>query len=165
MAPFTKDADNQQRIINKGPIKMTRFFYLASVVGLCILAGCSAPVSNMQSDGEEGGVGEAVVANSFADIPIAANDAIDVEKSLLINSGDYWLGRAVLRSSLDSNAAFEYYQSSMPQYDWISITTVQSKVSVLSFEKASRVATVQIDGAGSRGSYIVITVSPREAIR
>ena len=119
----------------------------------------------MQSDGEDGGAGEAVVANSFSDIPIAANDAIDVEKSLLINSGDYWLGRAVLRSSLDSNAAFEYYQSSMPQYDWISITTVQSKVSVLSFEKASRVATVQIDGAGTRGSYIVITVSPREAIR
>ena len=51
MAPFAKDADNQQRIINKDPIKMTRFFYLASVVGLCILAGCSAPVSNMQSDG------------------------------------------------------------------------------------------------------------------
>ena len=145
---------------------MTNFFKLGLAVCFFILAGCSAPVSTMSPDSEDGGAREAaVVANSFADIPIAADDAIDVEKSLLINSGDYWLGRAVLRSSLDSNGAFEYYQSNMAQYGWISITSVQSKVSVLSFEKASRVATVQIDGAGMRGSYIMLTVSPREAIR
>ena len=145
---------------------MTKFFNLGLVVCFYILTGCSAPASTMSSEGEyEDGGAATVVANSFADIPIAADDAIDVEKSLLINSGDYWLGRAVLRSSLDSNGAFEYYQSNMAQYGWISITSVQSKVSVLSFEKASRVATVQIDGAGMRGSYIMITVSPREAIR
>jgi len=142
------------------------FLNLGSVVLLALLAGCSAPGGSTSSNSSASGSDETtVVANSFADIPIAPDDAIDVEKSLLINSGEYWLGRAVLRSRQDMNTAFEYYQTNMPQYGWISITSVQSKISVLTFEKASRVATVQINGGSMRGSYVSITVSPREAIR
>jgi hypothetical protein len=41
---------------------------------------------------------------------------------------------------------------------------VQSKVSVLTYEKSGRVATIQISQATLRGSEISVTVSPRDAI-
>jgi hypothetical protein len=105
----------------------------------------------------------AEISRSFADIPIASGDTIDVDKSLLLNSGEQWIGRAVLRSSQNIEDAFTYYQTNMAEYGWVTVTSVQSKVSVLTFEKASRVATVQIEGGGMRSSYISVTVSPREA--
>ena len=51
-----------------------------------------------------------------------------------------------------------------PNYGWISITAVQSETSVLTYEKGSRVATIQIEQGTLSGSKISVTVSPRDAI-
>jgi hypothetical protein len=45
----------------------------------------------------------------------------------------------------------------MPTYGWILVTSVQSKVSVLNYEKGTRFASVQIDQAD-----ITVTVSHRD---
>jgi hypothetical protein len=50
----------------------------------------------------------------------------------------------------------------MATLGWVSVTSVQSKVSFLTFEKGSRVATVQIKESARRASYITVTVSPRD---
>jgi len=102
-------------------------------------------------------------SKSFADIPIAATDKVEIEKSLLINPGEYWIGRAVLKSAQEGEEAFNYYKNKMPDYDWVSVTSVQSKVSILTFEKSDRFAAVQIESVGMRGSAITITVTPRES--
>jgi hypothetical protein len=52
----------------------------------------------------------------------------------------------------------------MPTHGWISITAVQSETSVLTYEKGSRVATIQIERGTLRGSQISVTVSPRDTI-
>jgi hypothetical protein len=105
-----------------------------------------------------------VVANSYADIPISANDQLAVDQSLLLNTGEQWIGRAVLKSKLDTVQAFDYYMTNMPDHGWINITSVQSEISVLTYEKGSRVATIQIKRGTLRGSQISVTVSPRDAI-
>lgn len=128
-----------------------------------IISGCNT--MNTSSSSDKSGTTKstpAEISKSFADIPIASGDTVDVDKSLLLNSGDQWIGRAVLRSSQNMEDAFTYYQSNMAEHGWMTVTSVQSKVSVLTFEKASRVATVQIEGGGMRSSYISVTVSPRE---
>jgi hypothetical protein len=128
------------------------------------ITGCNtvnAPSTAKNSAGTKSTPAE--ISRSFADIPIASGDTIDVGKSLLLNSGEQWIGRAVLRSSQNIEDAFTYYQTNMAEYGWVTVTSVQSKVSVLTFEKGSRVATVQIEGGGRRSSYISVTVSPREA--
>ncbi|HIG67102.1 MAG TPA: hypothetical protein EYQ44_04665 [Porticoccaceae bacterium] len=129
-----------------------------------IITGCNTvntPSTSSKSASTKTTLAE--ISRSFADIPIASSDTIDIDKSLLLNSGEQWIGRAVLRSSQNIKDAFTYYQVNMAGYGWVTVTSVQSKVSVLTFEKASRVATVQIEGGGRRGSYISVTVSPREA--
>jgi len=145
---------------------MPKSLWITSLLIAIIFAitGCNtvnAPSTSKNSAGTKSTPAE--ISRSFADIPIASGDTVDVDKSLLLNSGEQWIGRAVLRSSQNIEDAFTYYQTNMAEYGWVTVTSVQSKVSVLTFEKASRVATVQIEGGGMRSSYISVTVSPREA--
>ena len=135
------------------------------ILGLAFLSACTMPSTIMPTTNDEVLDGNSsVVTNSYADIPISVNDQLVVEKSLLLNTGEQWIGRAVLKSKLNIVQAFEYYMINMPTYGWISITAVQSDISVLTYEKASRVATIQIEQGTLRGSQISVTVSPRDAI-
>jgi len=75
------------------------------VASILILAGCAASLSKVAVPATEGD--DTIFApNSFADIPIAANDAVDIENSLLLNTGANWIGRAVLKSVQDVDTAF-----------------------------------------------------------
>jgi|TARA_B110000967_G_C18415740_1_gene331420 hypothetical protein len=135
------------------------------ILGLAFLSACTMPSTIMPTTNDEVLDGNSsVVTNSYADIPISVNDQLVVEKSLLLNTGEQWIGRAVLKSKLNIVQAFEYYMINMPTYGWISITAVQSDISVLTYEKGSRVATIQIEQGTLRGSQISVTVSPRDAI-
>lgn len=104
------------------------------------------------------------VLKGYADIPIPANDVLIVSESLLLNSGEQWLGRAVLESKLDANSAFEYFSKNMRTQGWVTITVVQSKISLLTFEKGMRIATVEISQRLNNTSSVRVTVAPRESI-
>ena len=134
-------------------------------LGIAFISACTMPATTIPSgEGSTLAGNSPEVANSYADIPISANDQLSVNESLLLNTGEQWIGRAVLKSKLDPVQAFEYYMAKMPDQGWINITTVQSKTSVLTYEKAARAATAQIDKGTLGGSRIAVTVSPRDAI-
>ena len=105
---------------------------------------------------------ESKMIKGYADIPIPANGVLIVSESLLLNSGEQWLGRAVLESKLDANSAFEYFRENMSKQGWMTITMVQSQVSILTFEKGSRIATLQIQQRIGGASSVSVTVAPRE---
>ena len=48
-----------------------------------------------------------------------------------------------------------------PKFGWQEITTVRSEVSVLTYSRNSRVATIQIRNRTLGGAVVDITVSPR----
>ena len=96
-------------------------------------------------------------SKAFADISIATNDSVDIKKSLLLNTGEQWIDRAVIKSSQNIEDAFTYYQANMPDKGWRAVTSVQSEVSIITFEKMSRFAAVQI-----QSGLVTVTVSPRE---
>ena len=136
---------------------------LSLLLGLVFVSACSMPATTIPiSDGKTLAGDSLVVTNSYADIPIAANDELAVDKSLLLNTGEQWIGRAVLKSKQSTVQAFEYYLANMPNHGWINITSVQSEISVLTYEKGRRVATIQIKRGTLRGSQISVTVSPRD---
>lgn len=133
------------------------------VFALLFMASCSMPATTIPTAGDNTLAGDSpAVTNSYADIPISANDELAVDQSLLLNTGEQWIGRAVLKSKLDPVQAFEYYLSNMPDQGWLNITSVQSDISILTYEKGARVATIQIKPGTIRGSQIAVTVSPRD---
>ena len=88
---------------------LTLFFYL--------IAGCGAPLSQSVSQKKQAPMSDGLEVDarkSFADIPIAGSDSIDISRSLLLNSGEQWIGQAVIQSSQSIQAAFNYYSDEMP---------------------------------------------------
>ncbi|MCP4790815.1 MAG: hypothetical protein GY881_11340 [Gammaproteobacteria bacterium] len=139
---------------------------IIAVLALGLLAACAAPITQIPggSDGQTLNADDPQVTNSYADIPIPLDDVLVVNESLLLNTGEQWTGRAVFRSKLSTSDVFTYFHQNMSTYGWISITSVQSEVSILTFEKANRVATVQINKRRVSGTEIKVTVTQREAV-
>ena len=109
------------------------------------------------SDGE--------TSQSFAlltDIPIPPGADLDVEKSLVLGDLDRWTGRVILDVDQSATKAFGLYQTEMPNFGWSPVMSVQAGVSVLTFTRGERAATIQIENNTIRGSTVSITVAPRQ---
>jgi hypothetical protein len=141
---------------------------LATFLGLAGLAlallGCASttPLRSTASDSETGApaAGQAAYGH-FTDIPIPSRAEMDIERSLILGSADEWLGRIVLGTAETVPEVFDFYRREMPSFGWGEITIVRAEVSVLTYERAARVATVQISGSALGGTDVSITVSPK----
>jgi hypothetical protein len=138
------------------------------VICTLLIAGCSTPgpsntpAKPILSDADNVVDPIPLTSDAFSDIPFVSGDIIDIENSLVLNPGDNWIGRLMLKSNLVSDHAFEYYSTKMADYGWNTLTSIQSDNSTLMFEKGARVATVVINRIGRRGSSINVTVSLRQ---
>jgi hypothetical protein len=86
---------------------------------------------------------------------------MDVERSLVLGTRDDWIGRLSMGVSGSSSQSYDFFQREMPKFGWQEITTVRSEVSVLTYSRNSRVATIQIRNRTLGGAVVDITVSPR----
>ncbi len=103
-------------------------------------------------------------SQSFAlltDIPIPPGADLDIENSLVLGDLDRWTGRVILDIDQSSTKAFVLYQAEMPKFGWQPVMSVQAGVSVLTFTRGERAATIQIENNTLRGSTVSITVAPR----
>ncbi len=103
-------------------------------------------------------------ARGISDVPMPSGAEQDVEDSLVLGSLDRWTGQLVLSSSLSPANAFAFYRDRMPNFGWEPLASIQTDVSVLSFARAERVATIQIERRDFifGGSRIAITMAPRQ---
>ncbi|MBI3505700.1 MAG: hypothetical protein HY059_12730 [Proteobacteria bacterium] len=137
---------------------------LALALGACGLVGGSqtASTGNQQS----GGSGNATPGpgfTKFSDIPMPANNTIDLDRSLILGGDQQWTGRLVINSGSSVADMYEFYRREMPNFGWQEVTTVRAANSVLVFQQGPRVATIQI--APNRGllggATVDMTMAPR----
>jgi hypothetical protein len=101
-------------------------------------------------------------ALSVSDVPVPGGAKLDTEASLLMGGQEHWIGRLVIGTGLTPTEAYNFYQGKMPSFGWSAVTAVQSKISTLTFLRADRVATVQIEPNALSGSTVSVLVSPRQ---
>jgi hypothetical protein len=94
------------------------------------------------------------------DIPMPPNAHQDLERSLVLGRLDHWTGRLVFKLGLSPAEAFSFYQRQMPGFGWDYVTAVQSEISVQTFKRGERVATIQIEGRTLGGSLVSIVMAP-----
>jgi hypothetical protein len=135
--------------------------YAATVISVGgLLAGCSSnPTLTTTATAENLEPGK---FQPLTDIPIPSGAKLDTEPSLILGPPDHWIGRAVLKVGMPANDTTVFYQNQMPSFGWELITVVQGKVSNLTFSKADRIASIQIEGATLSGSIVTIIMSPRQ---
>jgi hypothetical protein len=137
---------------------------LPCLAAMIFLAGCNnVALNSTRSDPQMGTTpaAEQAAYGRFTDIPIPEGATMDTERSLILGTGDNWLGRITLNAEGNVGEIFDFYRREMPRFGWIEITVVRAGMSVLTYENGSRVATVQIGESTLGGSELDLTVSPR----
>jgi hypothetical protein len=94
------------------------------------------------------------------DVPLPQGAVIRQQDTLVMGAGASWTGRLSLSVSGEPQTVFAYFRDSMPGAGWSLTSSSFSKLSLLTFSKADRVATVQMQGSNFGGNEVLITVTP-----
>ncbi len=145
-------------------------FALVFLLGLSLLlSACvtTQPVvgSSANTPTEQNQNGESSNTLQISDIPLPTGSKLNTESSLIMGSGDSWLGRIVLKTENSPIQAFNHFYNGMPSNGWGLVAAVQSKTSTLTYTRGERVATLQIEPSSLGGTAISITVTARQATK
>ena len=134
---------------------------LALSLSLLFLGGCA-------------GLGTSTPVQSTSAVPSAdllgttqlpAGTKILYDASLILGSGDNWVGRVMLDVGKDSMAAYSFFLDQYPQQGWTLLTAIRGKTSLLVFTKQDRSATVEMSEGNLLSSTLVtLTVTPKNAV-
>jgi hypothetical protein len=135
----------------------------AFVIGT-LLGGCTQSVGVKAPPAGDGASQSGEASEGFArfpDMPLPLKSSLDLDRTMVFGASEAWIGRLALTASFDPGQMFEFYRQQMPQFGWQEITTLRSAVSVLTYSRDGRVATIQIQKRTLTGSEVTITVSPQ----
>jgi hypothetical protein len=137
-------------------------FHASSAAIICILAfagGCALNERLSPTQSAKTPAGTLQMFRPVSDVPIPKDAELDAERSLILSGKSDWTGRLFMISSVSATEAYTFFTAEMPRFEWSPIMTVQSAVSVLTFTRTGRAATVQIERRALGGSLITITVA------
>jgi len=129
------------------------------------LLACSSMGSTPM--GSDSTVTEATAKQLAGDVPLPQGAVIKQQDTLVMGSGNTWMGRLSLTVPGEAQPAFAWFRDNLPAAGWTLTSSSFSKLSLLTFTKAERVATVQMQGSNFGGNEVLITVAPavRQASR
>jgi len=130
-----------------------RVAFVLAVLPLLMPAGCSRAPSQAET---------ATNAQMVPDIPLPAGAVIDSERSLILSDRDRWTGRVVLRVPASAADTVGFFQAQMPGAGWQPVMSVTSEVSVLTYLRGERAATLQVEPRTMGGALATLTVAPRQ---
>ncbi len=141
----------------------SRLSFIAASMLVVFLAACSsAPSAPAVSVGADGKVQNANQLLGQLSLPAGARLLAD--QSLIIGSGDNWVGRVVLDVGRNPDAAYGFFLETYPAQGWTVVSAVRGKSSLLVLTRQERTATVElIDGGMLSNSQVLLTMAPRNA--
>lgn len=135
---------------------------LSSLALLCsasLLVACGSV--DIRPTGKDGAAPPQPSATQLAgDMPIPATATVRPQETLVMGTGNRWMGRISLNVPGDSQVVYAYFRDGLPSAGWVLTSSSYSKLSFLTFSKAERVATIQIQSVTFGGNEVTITVTP-----
>ena len=96
----------------------------------------------------------------FSDLPMPPGAQLDTEKSIILGAGEDWTGRVLIQTPNSPESAFDFYRKELSGMGWREITAVRAAISVLTYVRDGRVATIQLQKSALGGTDVSVTVSP-----
>jgi len=124
-------------------------------LGACA-RGTALPPASTATDGP-------VNLQLVSDIPIPGGATMDNDRSLILSDRDRWTGRVVMTLDHSADEVTAFYQAQMPTFGWQPVMSVTADLSVLTYLRGDRAATVQIERRTLTGSRVSVTVAPRQS--
>jgi len=128
------------------------------------LVSCDNKVLTRASgvSGPEGLPAEEASFAKFNDLPMPGNSKMNLEKSLVFGGESDWFGRLNLIVGMNGAEVFDFYRFEMPNFGWKEITSIRSDISLITYQRGSRIANIRIDSTIRRQAEVWITVSPKD---
>lgn len=127
-----------------------------------LLSACSAIPREQAAASPAGKTASPTEAFGLSALPPGAD--FKPELSLIIGSGDQWVGRVVADVGRRVEAAYRFYIDTYPTQGWTLASSVRGKSNLLVFTRHDRTATVELVDGGLLGpSTLVLTVAPLNA--
>jgi hypothetical protein len=140
-------------------ITMNILKYLVLLCGATVLVACGSV--DIRPTGKDGAALPEPSATQLAgDMPIPAGASVRPPETLVMGTGNRWMGRISLNVSGDSQIVYAFFRDNLPSAGWVLTSSSYSKLSFLTFSKAERVATIQIQSSSFSGNEVTITVTP-----
>ena len=140
-----------------------RLTSIATALLACFLVSCASPgAAPSVGLGADGQVQNANQLLGQLSLPAGARLLSD--QSLIIGSGDNWVGRVVLDVGRNLDAAYAFFLETYPAQGWTVVSAVRGKTSLLVMTRQERTATLEmVDGGVLGTSFIALTMAPRNA--
>jgi hypothetical protein len=133
--------------------------YLVLLCSAPLLVACGSV--DIRPTGKDGAPAPEQSASQLAgDMPIPAGATVRPQETLVMGTGNRWMGRISLSVPGDSQVAYAYFRDGLPSAGWVLTSSSYSKLSFLTFSKAERMATIQIQTSSFGGNEVTITVTP-----
>jgi len=137
-----------------------------NVLSLCLVTtlGLCACSSNSTQSLNESVASDSVIFQSLPPGALPPGAKILTEQTLVLGSGESWVGRVNLDIGKDSETAYRYFVEQYPKQGWTLLSSNRGQVSLLIFMKDARTASIQItENSVLLPGKVVITVSPRNS--
>ena len=135
---------------------------LAAVVCALGLASCSSTPLSSSPSGNPAQMA-ATASQLLGPMALPAGTVIRADQSLIIGSGDNWVGRVVLDVGRDLDAAYVFFLDGYPAQGWTVVSAIRGKTSLMVMTRGGRTATLEMHDGGLLGSTVVMTVAPKNA--
>ena len=161
-------------------MRFARFAVRACLAGMGIaVAGCANPPprpadARVAPPVDAGSVGPATVVNAtaarpvvrrFIGIPMPPNNALDLDRTVVVGDGNDWLGRIFFSAPMTVDQAIEFYRRDMPRFGWTELAMTRSDTSVLAYQEGGRLATIELtpdpNRAATKVEFWVNPLRPR----
>jgi len=137
----------------------TRFVLLLCLATALGLSSCSSTSSQSLN---ETVASDSVIFQSLPPGALPPGAKLLTEQTLVLGSGENWVGRVNLDIGKDSETAYRYFAQEYPKQGWSLLSSNRGQVSLLIFVKDTRTASIQItENTVLLPGKAVITVSPR----
>ena len=141
-----------------------RLASLTLLTGLALsLSACSSTPLNRPGSGAEAPATAAYASQLLGPMALPVGTVIRADQSLIIGSGDNWVGRVVLDVGRDLDAAYAFFLESYPAQGWTVVSAIRGKTSLMVLTRGDRTATLEMHDGGLLGSSVVMTVAPKNA--
>ncbi len=125
-----------------------------------ILGGCASG-TRTQAISVDGANPSQTTGDPIDRSQIPPGGKLRLAESLVMGSGETWLGRAVFEVPGDGSEAFAFFSDSYSRQGWRLLSALRGSTTILVFMKPDRTATIEIiDGGFFRSATAAVNVVP-----
>ncbi len=135
----------------------------AGILGAFLILGVGAcgTATNAMDDGVPKVAEDMTLPSGemIGDIVMPAGSAMDAKDSIILGNGANAFGKIIAQVKAKQIKVMQFYKENMPTQGWGLISEIQDDDILLTFQKPTRVAVIEIERG--RATELTITVTPR----